>query len=116
MSSGEYYTEIRNASTIKSDRYRDSVIYKDIETGELLLATREIKSIPERQNDIYHRVQSNEVSRLDILANKYYRNPLLWWVIAQANDIYDPFILLDPGTLLRIPAIESLYGNQGILL
>lgn len=112
----EFYEESRNKSGSRFDRYKDCRILEDKETGERLLSTRMLSDIPHSPNDIYHRVQSNEVSRLDIIAHNYYKNPLLWWVIAQANDIYDPFVILEPGTLLRVPDIETLYGNNGVLL
>lgn len=112
----EFYTSTKNKSKNSSDRYKECPVLEDIETGDVLLATREQVEIPNHPNDIYHRIKSHEVTRLDILAHEYYKNPLLWWIIAQANDIYDPFISLEPGTILRIPAIESLYGNNGILL
>ena len=41
--------------------------------------------------------------RLDNLASKYYGDEELWWVIALANRIIDPFSLA-VGTRLRIPA------------
>lgn len=112
----EFYIESRNPSTSYADRYKSCKILKDKETEDSLLAMREPTDVPESYNDIYHRVQSHEVSRLDLIAAKYYRNPLFWWVIAQANDIYDPLTPLEVGTLLRIPSIETLYGNNGILL
>lgn len=110
------YLESRNNSKSYSDRYKNCKVLEDIDTGEVLLSTREIIDIPKNPNDIYHRVQSHEVHRLDIIAAMYYKNPLLWWVIAQANDIYDPLVAIEPGTILRIPDIETLYGNNGILL
>lgn len=114
--SEEYYEEIRNNSRDYSDRYKNCNIIKDKETGETLLSLREMQPVPITVNDQYHKLESHEVGRLDILAHRYYKNPLLWWVIAQANNIYDPFVLLPAGTLLRIPSIESLYGTKGILL
>lgn len=98
------------------NRYRNCNILQDKVTGEYLLSTREVADIPVRPTDLYHRVQSHETTRLDSIANKYYSNPLLWWVIAQANNIYDPLTPLSPGTLLRVPSIESLYGDRGVLL
>lgn len=112
----EFYDELLNTSSKNTDRYRNCKILKDKSTGELLLSTRESSEIPVQSTDKYHRVAVNESSRLDIIAHNYYKNPLLWWVIAQANDIYDPFKSIPPGTILRIPSIESLYGNNGILL
>ena len=114
--SGSFYNEIRNNSRDNTDRYRSCKLLEDKETGEVLLSTREIVDIPVKSDDIYHRVKSHETSRLDVLAHKYYKNPLLWWVIAQANNITDPMKLLNPGDILRIPSIESLYGTNGILL
>lgn len=113
---GEFYEILKNRGRTYDDRYKNCRILRDIESGETLLEYRENVEIPVTSNDKYHRVKSHEVSRLDMLAHKYYKNPLLWWVIAQANEIYDPFELLAPGTILRIPAIETLYGNNGILL
>lgn len=112
----EFYNEKRNESKDHHDRYRNCKVLVDKETNDVLLATREIINIPLKSSDTYHRVKVNETSRLDILAHQYYKNPLLWWVIAQANDIYDPMSPVEPGTLLRIPAIESLYGFDGVLL
>lgn len=112
----EFYEELRNTSSSYYDRYKNCKILEDVETGDRILSTREIADIPDNPNDIYHRVQSNELNRLDLIAAKYYRNPLFWWVIAQANNIYDPLLPLDPGTIIRVPDIETLYGNNGILL
>ena len=112
----EFYESSKNMSRSRSDRYRNCDILKDVDTGENLLSTREPLDIPVRPDDTYHRVQSHEVCRLDLLAHQYYKNPLLWWVIASANDLYDPFESIESGTILRIPSIESLYGNNGILL
>lgn len=112
----EYYAELANKSKRNYDRYKNCKLLEDKETGELLLSSLNPIEIHHHPNDIYHRIKNNEVSRLDILAHLYYKNPLLWWVIALANDIHDPFLPLDPGTLIRIPAIETLYGKDGILL
>lgn len=112
----EFYESKMNTSKVYSDRYRNCKILTDKETGEVLLSTREIKDIFETPTDTYHRIESHELNRLDLLAYKYYQNPLLWWVIAQANNIFDPFSEISVGTLIRIPSIESLYGNNGILL
>jgi hypothetical protein len=64
--------------------------------------------IAEKDSDIYHEVQMHEENRLDIISNKYYKTPDMWWVIAQANDMVDPFVLKS-GTILRIPDFRSLY-------
>ena len=99
----------------RSNRYRLCNLLTDLETGEPVLSSREVKEITVANTDVVHTVTVNECNRLDLLAHKYYNNALLWWVIAQANNIYDPFAYLAPGTRLRIPTIENLYLDGGVL-
>jgi len=48
--------------------------------------------------------QVRQGDRLDLLANKFFRDPRKWWLIADANpDVLAPEQLLVPGRLLRIP-------------
>lgn len=111
-----YYEETKNSKAKRTDRYRNCLILKDKTTDEILLSTRDIEMIPYKHSDIFHTVKINEIGRLDLIAYTYYKNPLLWWVIAQANDIYDPFKDMQLGMSLRIPLLETLYGYNGILL
>lgn len=112
----EFYIEEENPSKDKFDRYRNCSLLKDKDTGEVLLSTRELIDIPRHVTDRIHRVEAHEQCRFDILANKYYRNPLLWWVIAEANEVTNPLEDIPAGSLVRIPDLETLYGNRGILL
>lgn len=111
-----YYEISKNMKARRTDRYRNCDILKDKQTGDILLSTRDIEEVPYRYSDIFHTVKINEVGRLDLIAYQYYKNPLLWWVIAQANDIYDPFTDMQLGMSIRIPLLETLYGYKGILL
>ena len=45
--------------------------------------------------------------RLDLLANHFYNNPTMWWLIAMANNLTDIDLKLQPGTQLRIPTNVS---------
>ena len=92
---------------VKASRYS---IYRQIvdEEKDTYLETVNQTVIKETDADIYHEVQMHEENRLDILANKYYGSPIFWWVIAQANDLINPFIVKQ-GTILRIPNYRSLY-------
>ena len=56
--------------------------------------------------DRYEQVINNDL-RLDSLANYYYNDPKLWWVIAYVNDLKDPFDF-KIGDMLRIPPMSSL--------
>lgn len=62
----------------------------------------------------YHLVEKSERNRLDIIANKYYNDPSLYWVIAKANHMIDPFVVI-PNTILTIPSKECLYAKGGPL-
>lgn len=65
--------------------------------------------IPDR-NCTYHQVEIGEEGRLDIIADIHYGDPALYWVIALANNIIDPFIII-PGTVLKIPQFTALFEN-----
>ena len=49
-----------------------------------------------------------EYERLDLLAARYFGDPDLWWVIAEANpEVFYPEDI-EPGTSLRIPSAPAL--------
>ena len=48
-----------------------------------------------------HLVSGHE--RLDTLAQRYYSDPLLFWLICDANETIFPDDLMIPGRVLRIP-------------
>ena len=52
-----------------------------------------------------HRLVSSE--RLDHLADRYYQEPLLYWLICDAADDIFPEALMIPGRVLRVPMNES---------
>jgi len=61
-------------------------------------------------NDLY--IITEQSDRLDILANKYYNNPNMWWIIATANNISDANFFVEPGIQLRIPSDISKILND----
>ena len=54
--------------------------------------------VPESDTDIF--IITQEGDRLDLLAAQFYKNPSLWWFIAQTNNINT--MNVEPGTSLRI--------------
>jgi len=59
-------------------------------------------NIPLSESDVY--VITTVGDRLDSLANSYYNDNTLWWVIAMANNNATKGALYpEPGTQLRIP-------------
>jgi len=57
--------------------------------------------INKQENDIY--IISRDGDRFDLLANQYYNDSSLWWVIAKANNIFNGSINIKQGIQIRIP-------------
>jgi hypothetical protein len=51
---------------------------------------------------------TEEEDRLDILANQFYGDPNLWWVIAVYNNLTDIDLKLEAGLQLRMPNRSSV--------
>jgi hypothetical protein len=58
--------------------------------------------IPETEEDFY--VVTTVGDRYDKLAQSYYGDSSLWWIIASANNYNTATLVPQPGTQLRIPA------------
>ena len=58
----------------------------------------------EQSGDLLHEVSGND--RIDLLAHRYYQNPVFWWVIAVANNMEIIPIDLREGDIIRIPDPE----------
>lgn len=61
--------------------------------------------VPSSSNDIQHTVKDGET--LQNIAYRYYGDSGKWYLIAEANQILNPFRELEMGTLIRIP----IYGS-----
>jgi hypothetical protein len=61
--------------------------------------------IPETDEDLY--VITTVGDRYDSLAQQYYRDSTLWWIIASANNYDSATLVPEPGIQLRIPADVS---------
>jgi len=80
------YIKIETDPTTKVRMYRDS----------------KYPTVPLSVNDIY--VITTIGDRYDLLANQYYGDPSLWWIISIANDLLPQNSIFIPvGTQLRIP-------------
>jgi len=58
--------------------------------------------IPPTEDDTY--IISTNGDRYDLLANSFYNDPKLWWIIASANNATADNLALEPGIQIRIPA------------
>ena len=67
--------------------------------------------IPLNEDDIY--VTTVQGDRFDILANQYYLDETLWWIISTANNSLSQNSLIIPeGIQLRIPSNPSDIVNS----
>ena len=82
--------------------------------GRMVYVTNAYPSIALRNTDTYIATETGD--RFDSLANQFYGNPSLWWIIASANNIHDGSMGVSDGTVLRIPVqyleIVNDFNNQ----
>jgi len=66
-------------------RVRDTLIKINPETKRRVYRSIRYPEIIPSENDVY--IMTNNMDRLDILAQQYYNDSSLWWIIAHANKI-----------------------------
>lgn len=107
--------EVENRDELlPSSRYKNARYYRRIVDNVGLRIEPSIwqyDEIPENDNDLFTEVGSGERGRLDLIARRIYRLEELYWVIAFANDIVDPFEEIVPGMKLRCPHPDWVATN-----
>jgi phage tail protein X len=74
--------------------------------GNLVYQTSRYPEVQLSVNDIY--VYTTQGDRFDILAQQYYKDSSLWWVISIANnDLNQSTLIIPEGIQIRIPANYS---------
>jgi hypothetical protein len=92
-------------------RYSSTPVIRDT-TEQRRKATTIIPVIPISVSDIY--IQITSADRLDKLANTFYGDSTLWWVIATANNLGKGTIVVPQNVILRIPSksnIQQIINN-----
>jgi len=95
-------------------RYSNTKIGKD-KNGKRYYRPTIVPEIPIKDSDIF--ISVSEGTRFDILAQKYYDDSNLWWIIAKANNLSNGKIGIDVEKKLRIPTeisdiLNSLYNTS----
>ena len=92
------YRDITHSTTSDGTEYINNPIYPDI---------------PLSDQDYY--VISTGGDRYDTLAQQFYNDHTLWWIIAMVNNSERASLIVEPGVQLRIPAdkdkIIELYNQ-----
>lgn len=60
-----------------------------------------------RGSDVFYDVEPND--NLQKISYRFFGSAELWWVVADFNDIFDPFDALVPGSTLRLPSPSRLW-------
>lgn len=57
---------------------------------------------------VYHTITSQDVNRITALAQRYYKNPMYWWMIAIMNGIQLALQTPPIGSQIKIPYKEDI--------
>jgi len=81
-------------------RYQGTQINKTSD-GKRFYKSTKYPDIPLSEDDIY--VMSTFGDRYDLIAQDYYQDPTLWWIIQVANDFPRDSLYVPEGVQTRIP-------------
>lgn len=90
----------------KASRYAKVKTIK--KTGKRYHVTNRERFVNYSNLDKSHIVTNKTVNRLDVVSNDFYGTPIYWWLIAEANLIFDPLSEMYVGQKLIIPYIDNL--------
>jgi len=89
------YDNIKVVQSPEGKQYRTTTIYPET---------------PISENDYY--IITTAGDRYDNLADQFYSDHTLWWVIASANNSERASLIVEPGIQLRIPGnIDTIINN-----
>lgn len=77
------------------------------ELGKQYHVTNRKRFVKKSNDDVYYEVTNMSENRLDLISTIHYNSPIYWWVIAEANYIFDVFTEIPRGTVLRIPPLTN---------
>ena len=94
--------------SLKNNLYAVRSYIVDYDEGDSSLERNQL-AFGKSSEDQFHTVVEGDL--LSDLAFLYYGDPILWYIIADANNIFNPFDDLVSGINLRIPPAEQLAYN-----
>jgi len=90
-------------------RYKDTSI-KTNKKGKRVFRPTMYPKIPIQDSDVF--IYPKFGDRLDTLAQKYYEDTSLWWIIAKANNLDTAEIGLEVDKQIRIPLNITFLLNR----
>jgi hypothetical protein len=104
----------KNSTQLTQSRY---VSGGSTEVSSWALEWWERAALPLDDTDTTYVVESKVAGRLDLIAATFLGDTRLWWMIAQMNNILDPWAEVTEGRVLRMPtpgrAQTLLVGRLG---
>lgn len=109
-----YPSEIVKADIFKPQSSQKFSRYKSLKrivnkNGDSFIETPNKFVIRETTSDSFYKVEAGFENRLDLISNRFYGTPKLWWAIACANKLYNPR-KVPSGIILRLPLRENIPG------
>jgi len=98
-------SSLNNSVHTKTSRYVQGAL---TEVGPTGLEWWARFTFPTDISDIVYTVNETTVGRLDKIANYFLNDPQLWWLIAQYNNILDPYSEIELGRVLYIPSTDRV--------
>lgn len=86
----------------KYTRYTNGFITKN-RSNTSFLVLRSPLGLEKADGDIFVTINQDLLNRPDLISQKTYDTPDLWWVIYEFNNIKDPLFELTIGQVLRLP-------------
>ena len=88
----------------------DHTVVKHRPDGKRVLKPTMYPKIPIQDSDVF--IYPKFGDRLDTLAQKYYEDMSLWWIIAKANNLDEAHIGLEVDKQIRIPINITFIINR----
>jgi len=82
--------------------------------GKTRYSTLYYPDIPKLDSDQY--IISKRLDRMDLIAQVWYNDPKLWWVIQRANNLPGGTLQIPPGERIRIPWPLPVYILQTLIV
>lgn len=89
------------------NRYTNGIVTFTREGKQFLMLRRSL-NLKESVDDLFIKINQDLLKRPDLISQKAYGTPSLWWVIAEFNGISDPLFDLQMDQILRIPRIDRV--------
>jgi hypothetical protein len=88
-------------------RYTGGTVTKNRSLQDFLILRKPL-NLKEGEGDIFVEITQDLEQRPDLIAQKAYEDPNLWWVVFEFNEIRDPLFDLVAGQLIRLPALDRV--------